>query len=268
MSKKISELLLRRKNAIELNNLSSIKLEDNIIDILETQLAELGYVLSKNLRDKILYLKKEDIKNLHNFLFENIGNLIGFNNSHTPLFVNFPNDIPENTSELLIKRTIAYHLQDDSQISVISGKIGKSHLLSCGHYVHDCDWDGSKYSNCPICGRIVNKNNDFFKKIEKIENNKIFSKKLKVLREVKEDEIKNIFNLIVNSTTPISSEDINDLKIIIDNYSYDILNWLPEKITLKENIGLIFGYLLKTDIDKDLIFEKSKNYLKTSTDVL
>lgn len=263
-----SEILLRRRNAIKLKDITSKKLEDNIITALETQLADLGYVLSKNLRDKILYLKEEDVKELHDFLFKNIGNFMGFNRPHNPLFVNFPKDVPENTSELLIKRTIAYHLQDESQISVISGKIGKSHLLSCGHYVHDKDWDGSEYSNCPICGRIVNKNNEFFKKIEKNIRKKPISKKLKILRESKENEIKDIFNLIVNSSTPISFEDQDDLKIIIENNIDEVINWLPEKITLKENIGLIFGYLLKIHSDVDLIFEKSRNYLKTATDVL
>jgi Prokaryotic RING finger family 4 len=268
MLDQISELILRRRQAILVETNNSTRLDDDIIITLEAQLVELGYIMSKELRDKICYLTKNEIKDLHDKLFEDLGELLGFNRPHTPLFKNFPDDIPDNIDELLIDKTIAYYLQDDSQVSVLSGKIGKCHLLSCGHYVHEADWDGSEYNACPICGRNVNLNNDFFKEAKQRSIWIPKTKKLKILNLAKTNEVENIFLSIINSSIPVSPEDMEDLELLTSTYINDVIDWLPEKITLKENIAKVFGMLLKLHSNKELIFETSKNYLKTSTDVL
>ncbi|WP_246552436.1 TerD family protein [Vallitalea pronyensis] len=89
--------------------------------------------------------------------------------------------------------------------------------------------------------------------------------KLKVIALGNEHEFMHIFTHLVNAKTSISEIDKKTLEWFIAYYGRDIVDYLPDKITLKENIALVSKLLLEHEIFSQKQLFK---YFNTSTDVL
>jgi hypothetical protein len=91
------------------------------------------------------------------------------------------------------------------------------------------------------------------------------SKNLKVIALGTIDDFNSIFTSLLSAKTSISESDKKDVEWFIKTYDNTIKELLPEEIPLKENVGLLIGYLIINFIECNELINK---YVKTATDVL
>ena len=101
--------------------------------------------------DAVLLAKKE-------WLIDALATLRGSNVQHVPLFRSFPDDIPQDTSQLWWTRVLVHFLGDVEQPCPVCARVGTTHVLSpCHHVVCEVCFDGRSFSACPICQRHVDR---------------------------------------------------------------------------------------------------------------
>ncbi len=144
-----------------------------------------------------------------------------------------------------------------------------THVLNpCQHVVCDNCFDGSNYSACPICEHHVDTGSPFFKSslAPKSLTPPARFKLLDLCLDVN-SEAKNTLQRLCLRTQALSDDDNVVLAAIVKEYFKYVLDWLPEKIPLRENIAVVFGNLLK-HLDATAVLDCAKRYMSTATDIL
>jgi hypothetical protein len=261
-------ILLRQQNLVFVTP-STDQLPEQYVRGLELQLSALGYLPTYRLRIALLQLSLKNLNELQAWLWTTLAEALGANQKHTPLFRRFPEDIPEDTYSLWVKRVLCYFYQGKEQACVFCKKTGTTHVLNpCQHIVCDQCFDGSNYSGCPICNQKVDASSPFFTPSPDLPLPKERVQfKLLELGEDLDTQVQLLFVSYCERKQALSPVDQANLKTIILDYKEEVLSWLPEKIPVKEVIATIFATLSQIGKPEE-VFPVAKKYLATATDVL
>ena len=122
--------------------------------------------------------------------------------------------------------------------------------LPCGHLIPEGTFPLERYNGCPYCGTPFVATDYVFKGQ---------GSKLKELRLFTGKELKEVFQSLLSSPTPLDMTQKNSLELLLDEYD------VPEgiEISMKETMMLVIRNLVRKE-DGD----KATSYLKTPTDIL
>ncbi len=234
----------------------------------ELELAELGYVISKRLQERLCRCSNEGLTAFRaetiNALQEHLGV-----QKHEPLFRQFPQGIPNDTDDLWWKKVLVHFLQAEDQPCLFCGRTGTTHVLNpCKHVVCDYCFDGSNYSACPTCEHHVDRSSPFFKAEPDHQPGKesVDFQRL----DLGGDEtkaVKELFLRLCERKQALSETDRTTLAAIAREYKTQILAWLPATIPVRENVAIVFGTLFQ-ECPSAEVLPIAKRYLLTATDVL
>ena len=126
----------------------------------------------------------------------------------------------------------------------------KGTTLACGHLIPEGTFPLERYNGCPYCGTPFVATDYVFKGQ---------GSKLKELRLFTGKELKEVFQSLLSSPTPLDMTQKNSLELLLDEYD------VPEgiEISMKETMMLVIRNLVRKE-DGD----KATSYLKTPTDIL
>ena len=126
----------------------------------------------------------------------------------------------------------------------------KGTTLPCGHLIPEGTFPLERFNGCPYCGTPFIATDYVFKGQ---------GSKLKELRLFTGKELKEVFQSLLSSPTPLDMTQKNSLELLLDEYD------VPEgiEISMKETMMLVIRNLVRK---KD--GDKATSYLKTPTDIL
>ena len=243
----------------------------NLADAAALELAELGYVLSTRLHQRMAQAPIRELTDLRKWTWSVLSSQVGADQRHTPLFRRFPEGIPDDTFELWLKRVAVHFLQAEDQNCLFCRRTGTTHLLRpCQHVVCDHCFDGSNYSACPVCGHQVDSPSPFFQfsefEIRELPRETVRFKMLDLGGEL-DSEARALFVSLCERRQALSPDDKDVLELLLDDYRDQVLQWLPESIPVRENIAAIFGTLTRT-CNPDDVLPVAQLHMTTATDVL
>lgn len=249
----LNKYLIATKNSVYLKGhryLASVP--HNWVAAFAADLRQFGYSIDANLYNALLYRNEADFTAATADILRSVRELVGAHVRYTPLFKNFPHDVPEDLP-YLIRRLIGYHFVSDDGIS-----------LSCGCSVSPKLFDITKFGACPICQMQVDELGDAQKFVRTIS----ISAPKKVLTFMGYDGLKETFQNIICARSSISTNDrefiTRMLSDVLHINEYD--SWLPKEIPFKENAGLVLGEILKRDAKVACSY--ASQYIHTATDIL
>jgi len=243
---------------------------ENQVTAVELELAELGYVLSTRLRDRLSQSSPEALSAFRNRSLNILSGQAGGGVRHQPLFRNFPNGIPSDTLDLWWSKVLVHFLQADVQPCLFCRRNGTTHVLDpCQHVVCDRCFDGANYSACPVCEHHVDQSSPFF--LPPIpaypQRNETVRFKLLDLGADLATEASALFTSLCQRKQALSPMDRNTLEVLVNEFKTNVLSWLPAAIPVRENVATVFGTLLRTG-DPAIVLEHARKYITTATDVL
>ena len=158
----VRSLLLTRRGLVFVPELNA-EVPGALVRGVELELAELGYVVSRRLRARLGRQTAGALGDLRSWLVASLAAALGADRQHTPLFRNFPRDVPADTEALWWTKVLTHYLQAPNQPCLFCGTTGSTHVLSpCEDVVCDRCFDGSSYSACPVCEHHVDRSSPFF----------------------------------------------------------------------------------------------------------
>lgn len=237
----------------------------------ELELAQLGYVPSTRLKQRLATLAPEALGQQVAAIAAVLAAQVGANVRYTPLFRRFPEDVPKDTWDLYLRKVLCHFLQAEDQPCLFCRRAGTTHVLSpCRHVVCDRCFDGANYSACPVCEHHVDRGSPFFKPGAlarwKLPKEKVRFKLLD-LGEDLEAAAQALLRSFCERTQVMSPVDASDLGALVGDFGARVLPWLPEKIAVRENVARIFGALLQR-LEPEATLAAGRAHLKTATDVL
>jgi hypothetical protein len=235
----------------------------------ELELAHLGYVPSTRLSARLGQLGTAELTELSADLQRVLAAASGAHVKHEPLFRKFPDGVPADTHDLWWKRVLVHFLQAQDQPCLFCRKRGTTHVLTpCEHVVCDQCFDGENYSACPVCGRHVDRTSPFFRDVPaRALGKETVRFKLLDLGDDLEASARALFESFCARTQAMSPTDTSDLVTMVLERREHVLPWLPERITVKENMAIIVGTLFKL-LSPDAALPAVRAHLRTATDVL
>jgi hypothetical protein len=283
----VSELLLLRSGLVFVESDAAVKsaISDSHLRGFDLELAQLGYVASKRLREQFAGSTAAQLSKMLVMISTASQNAKGGDRKLTPMFRRFPDDVPSDTLALWWDRVVVRYLQQPQQPCVLCGKVATIHVLNpCMDLVCEHCFDGSNYSGCPICNRTVDPSSPFFRTAPAKEPTKVSSETFTLLdlgnisqgqsTRTKQDACRELFAKLCQRTQAMSPVDVDTLLLIVQTYSDEVSDWLPPTIPVRENIAIIFGELLKAAVgsrEPQLLastLRRAQLYLTNATDVL
>ncbi|HYQ04475.1 MAG TPA: MXAN_6230/SCO0854 family RING domain-containing protein [Polyangiaceae bacterium] len=262
----VRELLLAQRGVAFVEP-SGTPAQDEPLQAAELELAEVGYVLSSRLRERLAHCSIEQLVEFRAWALATLLQKLGGAHAHTPLFRRFPEGIPPDTLDLWWRKVLVHFAQAPGQPCLSCRRVGTTHVLSCGHVVCDHCFDGSNYSACPICEHHVGPSS-FFKPTSPISasaTRTIF--KLIDLGTTLSDEARALFSSLCARKQALSPDDRQTLVALVELFPSDVLSWLPPEIPVRENVALVFGTLAQRGDPLEIV-ERAKPFMTTATDVL
>ncbi|PCC67195.1 RING finger family protein 4 [Nannocystis exedens] len=264
------EALLRRQGLVFVAPGRATASERHL-QAIELELAQLGYVASRRLRQRLATLAPDELALQPRLVAAALAAQVGANVRYTPLFRRFPEDVPRDTSELYLRKLLSHFLQAEGQPCVFCRRVGTTHVLSpCMHVVCDHCFDGANYSACPVCEHHVDRDSPFFKPGRLLQRSLPREKVRFKLLDLGEDlpaAARALFESFCARTQVMSPVDAGDLGAIADEFGEQVLAWLPDEIAVRENVARIFGALLRK-CNAPATFAVARAHLATATDVL
>lgn len=234
----------------------------------ELELAHLGYVMSEALRRRFGQLGDAALQTHVEWLVGALAALRGSNVKHVPLFRSFPDDIPEDTSELWWAKVLVHFLGEVEQPCPLCGRTGTTHVLSpCRHVVCEACFDGRSYSACPICQRRVDDSPFFQPSKPRPSARERVRFSLLDLGEDLDAEARALFESLCARKQALSPDDRAALQSVLADYARHVPGWIPAAIPVKEVAAQVFGGLLRDDPSPTGL-APALPFLKTATDVL
>ncbi|MCY1007156.1 hypothetical protein OV079_16655 [Nannocystis pusilla] len=264
------EVLLRRQGLVFVAPGGATASERHL-QAIELELAQLGYVVSRRLRQRLATLTPDQLALQPRSVATALAAQVGGNVRYTPLFRKFPEDVPKDTSELYLRKVLCHFLQTEGQACVFCRRVGTTHVLSpCMHVVCDHCFDGANYSACPVCERHVDRESPFFKPGRFLERSLPREKVRFKLLDLGEDlptAARALFESFCAGKQVMSPIDAGDLGTLVNEFGEQVLAWLPDTIAVRENVARIFGVLLRK-CNAPATFAVARAHLATATDVL
>lgn len=158
----LAAVLLRHLGRVYLPPANDHPVDQGWIDAVETDFIDRGWILGADTRFALGALDQSHRVMWADWILAMIEEVAGGGISHIPLFRQFPNTIPTNTTRLFVERVIAATLQEPEQPCVLCGTMGSVMPVSpCAHLVCVVCFDGSNYSGCPVCHRRIDPSSPF-----------------------------------------------------------------------------------------------------------
>lgn len=265
------EVLLRRQGLVFLDDRSEGKpVPVDQIHAIEANLAQLGYALTAALARRLQRLPTAALAEVQAWLWSTLAAAAGAHVKHVPLFRSFPDDIPDDTFELWVKKVILHFIDAEGQPCPFCRAVGTTHVLEpCRHVICDRCFDGTSYSACPACERPVDRRSPFFKPSPHDRSTKPEAVRFKLL-DIGDDLDAAARALVVGyceRKQAMTPDDVAALTAVVEDLGLRVLPWLPEAIAVRENVAHIFGTLFRT-CDPAAVLPVATRYLKTATDIL
>lgn len=227
---------------------------EKLLVAFDLELANLGYVASVRLRERLKDAQPQELVALRQLLIDANTKATGGTAKLEPLFRRFPEGVPEDTFTLWWDRVVVHFLQEPNQPCVLCRRAGTIHALNpCAHLVCERCFDGSNYSGCPICNRKVDRSSPFFappppRAAGPAPDRKRFS--LLDLgnsapERTLETAARELLESLCQRTQALSPVDVDALLLLLGTYPAQLLGWLPAKIPVRENVAHVFGALLR-----------------------
>ena len=274
----VRDVLLKRKGLVFLSRRDEWTggvphqiVTENQLRAVDLSLAEIGYTLSSRLRAQLGAIPLFELALVREHVVECLAKSAGARDKHVPLFRNFPEDVPADTTELWWKKVLAHFMQAEKTPCLFCRRTGTTHVLRpCAHVVCNHCWDGANYSACPVCEQHVDRTSPFFQRAatdDAPSPKERVTFKLLDLGESVDDAARALFVSLCERQQAMSPIDVNALTTIVAEYGERIATAIPAKITVKENRALVFGTLLQRSAT-DAALSIAKKHLTTATDVL
>lgn len=263
----VREILLTRRGVVFVS--STGKPASSAVRGVELELAAIGYVLSARLRDRLSTASLEELDGFRTWAVATLLAHKGGDQTHEPLFRNFPRDVPHDTEALWWQKVLVHYLQADDQPCLFCGKVGTTHVLSpCRHVACDSCWDGANYSACPVCERHVDRSSPFFKpSAHQARPDEHVTFQRLDLGTDERGEAKLLFLQACARTQALSPADRAATATVLGDYRGEVLGWLPAEIPVRENVAAIFGTLFQLCPPADVL-PYAQSFMTTTTDVL
>lgn len=266
----VRELLLTRQGRVSLPQMPGAS-DDTLVQAVELELAQLGYVASTRLRAALGRLAPEELASQRSWLVTTLANFLGAGARHAPLFRSFPEGVPKDTGRLWVQKVLSHYLQEGGQPCLFCGATGTTHVLRpCQHIVCDQCFDGSNYNACPVCEHHVDPGSPFFRPNEMDRSlstqEKVLFKRLDLCEDLT-GEARKLYVSLCERPQAMSPDDVAALTTLVLEYQMGVLPWTPEKIPVRENRAHIFGILLRSGNAADVL-AAARPHLGTATDVL
>lgn len=220
------------------NNTKSLSQKDKArLQVLLMDLAQLGFKLDKKLISILKTYNAQELKSAHSFLTKELSVLIGDHVKYIPLFLNFPESIP-NDLDYLVRRFIGYFSNIFSEDLNQEGT-----RLSCGHHIDPDLFDVNSFGACPICQMQVKELS-----IEKGESHRTLAEKVdfKKISYISEQNQHEYISQLFNFPRPLSLKQRMHLFSYIEKSSLaDVVVYFKEPIKVKENLALYIGKLIE-----------------------
>ncbi|MFI6158015.1 MXAN_6230/SCO0854 family RING domain-containing protein [Kitasatospora sp. NPDC051170] len=250
--------------------------------VLEADLAQRGYVLTRGLRTALARLRPAGLGAAGALLLARLDAMLGADRRHKPLFRGFPDGVPRHAHATYSATVRAYLLCQASQIcftcerSSLETGIGAlapcAHLL-CGDCYDDLVVEGGGHA-CPYCGTPLGLEERYLSLDAKSVRNAARGLQpgslLKPLRlagtATTEEAAAAELAALLARQTPLSPQDREDLAMLLDHAPADPAAWLPAEIPVRESRATVLAALLHRD--REAARPVLAAHLTTATDVL
>jgi len=269
----LHDVLLRRRHTLFLPQRAGDSPADPAtVRDLEQRLANLGYLLSADLRTALTALSEAELINVGREALQVLAAARGDHVVHLPQFRRFPAGTPYDTDGLYIERVLRWLLQAEGAPCLVCGKDAVHALDPCGHLVCGHCFDGSNYSGCPICHSRINPDQPFLEPAPAREELRADQLAPPVRLVMGTDATAGALALatsLLARQSPLSPADRADLVILVLELGADILSAAPSwGIPVRETKALVLGTLLEYSDDAAAAFAELAPHLDTATDVL
>jgi hypothetical protein len=264
----VRSLLLTRRGLVFAPELNA-EVPGSMVQGVELELAELGYVVSRRLRVRLGRQTPGALSDLRAWLVSRLAAALGGDRQHTPLFRSFPHDLPADTRVLWWMKVLSHYLQDPEQPCLFCGATGTTHVLApCEHVVCGRCFDGSSYSACPVCEHHVDRSSPFLidSPLRDVPKERVTFRQLD-LADDETSAARAFFVSLCERKQALSPDDREALLIILRERGDEVLSWLPATIPVRENVAIVFGTLFKA-CDPQAVLPVARRYMTTATDVL
>ena len=220
------------------------------------ELENMGYVPSPELIKVLKNLSPEELEALHTHVVTNLKTATGADKKYIPLFVNFPEDVPNDT-EYLLRRFVNivgqhfFDLFDETN----------STTLSCGCRVSNEMFELLDFNACPVCqfqvDELGSENSD--------DGSTVSALPSKVLYLGTEKDLETLFTNLMGSKTSVTPDSKEFMKNYMDNFEFT--SKLPDTVHMKEHLAILGGKVAASNRSDEAI-KILRNYFNTSTDIL
>ena len=245
---------------------------ESLLMALDVMFAERYHIyLSPALRDHLKTYNTDDLLQFWNWFeitWKNAGKYVHNDERMTPLFSQFPNNIPEDMETLWIKRVLTLLPTEQGRCNICRSKNSLVELEPCHHTA--CVKCFKGYTGCPVCGHPIDIHSTFLKtqtNLYKSDRSAWVSMQYLDFGQNIDDFAKERLLAICKIASAITIRDEETLQVILETYEKRLIDWLPQKIVSKQAQAILLGYFMKqpwaTEINP--IFDQ---YLKNPTDIL
>lgn len=249
MNPLFNKILLSRQQKVVISK-STGKTSKKVILGIIAEIAQLGFTLNGNVIEVLKTLSDGEIKVFRNILIDNLREMVGAHVKYRPLFKNFPNDIPDDET-FLLKRIVGF---------IENSFPHDLKVLSCGHAINPLLFDLDEFNACPIC----------LHQVDELQGDKVVIPltevtPLKIISLGTDSDVFAIFTNLLAAKSSISESDKEVVSDLVEALKDDVGAYIPSAITLKENIALLAGLLIKhTAIAENVLSQ----HVGTATGVL
>ncbi|MGW3040796.1 MXAN_6230/SCO0854 family RING domain-containing protein [Kitasatospora sp. NPDC001159] len=248
---------------------------------LETDLAQRGHVLTRDLRTALGRLRPADLADAGTRLLRGIDALLGSNRRHTPLFRRFPEGVPSHAHADYSALIRGYLLCQPGQLCLVcersSLEAGIGALAPCAHLLcGDCYQDLAEHGGprrCPLCRTPLDREHHLAldtKAARKAARDLPSGGLLKPLRLAELGDPAELAGTalaaLLARQTPLNPQEREDLALLLDHAPADPAAWLPETIPVRESRATALAALLRRDPEHTRPLLAA--HLTTATDVL
>jgi hypothetical protein len=235
--------------------------------VFELELAELGYLVSTRLRERLATLPVEDMLALHRWALPSLATVIG-HRKHVPLFRKFPQEVPRDTDALWVTRVLTHLVASPDQPCPWCRHEGTTHVLSpCQHVVCERCFDGDNYSACPVCQRHVDTESPFFGEDGKHTQPLRPPFRLLDLGGDLREAAKQWFTTLCARTQPLSPDHQHTLDTLCEAYPDEVPTWIPDAFVVREVAARVLGAVMRSS-PPAVFLDLAAMHLRTATDVL
>lgn len=264
----VRDLLLTRQGLAFVAG-AGFRASENHLRAVEVDLADIGYVLSTRLHSRLARCSLDQLTAFRAQAMAALRAQVGGGQKHEPLFRKFPEGVPDDTLELWWKKVLAHFLQVEHQPCLFCRKRGATYVLNpCVHVVCSNCFDGSNYGGCPVCEEPVDRSSPFFKQMPvrgQPAEHVIF--KLIDLGEDLDEAAKALFVSLCERKQAMSPIDRDAMAVLVEGYGSRVLEWMPGKVPVRENVAAVFGSL-SLDLPPREWLPQARRHWTTATDVL